>query len=487
MAHIDFTTKINTARQVNPLKTLHTSLESDRGRIINSSGIRRLQQKTQVFPLERNAAVRSRLTHSLEVQQNGRFIVQKLFSKLNAQERAHYGLTDMERPFETLVEMACLMHDIGNPAFGHFGEAAINHWFSRYLQQRFGPLPTLAQTHSLKHELLLDLQSFEGNAQAIRAVHSLLALNLSYSQIAAILKYTRPGTMAKNARPEDKSYLMKKVGFYHSEAAFIAQLGDALEMDNGCRHPASYIMEAADDIAYCLADMEDAVEKGILSVEKLVHYLDDAYRQRLGALDTAEQSYSELVAKACEFARQKADEAEFNYNNTFFIYLRVKLLHPLVEHAATRFKDNIEQVYAGTLNASLIEDGSHHQAITDALKTVARERVFCHPEVEKLELQGYKIISGLLDEYQVLLDLEYEQFTQVLSHHKDFLIATRMVKKLSGKYLNVYEKAVAALDKDAGHFHLYEFYHRCRLIQDHISGMTDQFAYDEYRTLKVVD
>ncbi len=146
MDRFDFKIKINTARPANQLKTLRTSLESDRGRIINCSGVRRLQQKTQVFPLERNAAVRSRLTHSLEVQQNGRFIVQKLFSKLSDQELKDYGLTDMERSFESLVEMACLMHDIGNPAFGHFGEAAINHWFSAYLDTRHGNLTEVKVT-----------------------------------------------------------------------------------------------------------------------------------------------------------------------------------------------------------------------------------------------------------------------------------------------------------------------------------------------------
>ncbi len=312
-------------------------------------------------------------------------------------------------------------------------------------------------------------------------------MNLSYCQSAAILKYTRPGTLAKSERPKDKDYLMKKVGYYHSEAKFVAHMCDALEMQNGCRHPASYIMEAADDIAYCLADMEDAVEKGILKVKDLCLYLDAAYRQCLQALENPNQTQSEVVSKACAYALQKASDSEYNFDNTFFIYLRVGLLHPLVEHAAQRFKTNIKGVFNGTLNESLLEDGSHYQAITDALKKVARERVFCHPEVEKLELQGYKIISGLLEEYRVLLDLSFEDFQRVLKHDKEFLIATRMVKKLSSKYVNVYKNALAQLDNTDESFAIHEFYHRCRLIQDHISGMTDQFAYDEYRALKVVD
>lgn len=109
------------------------SFESDRGRIINSAAIRRLQQKTQVFPLERNAAVRSRLTHSLEVQQVGRYITQLIFKELSEKSKQEYKLTGLERQIESIVEMSCLMHDVGNPPFGHFGEQAINDWFSKNL------------------------------------------------------------------------------------------------------------------------------------------------------------------------------------------------------------------------------------------------------------------------------------------------------------------------------------------------------------------
>ncbi len=109
------------------------NFESDRGRIINSAAIRRLQQKTQVFPLERNASVRSRLTHSLEVQQNGRYIIQKVYELLTPEELIEFGLDGIERHIESIVEMSCLMHDIGNPPFGHFGEKAINDWFEQNL------------------------------------------------------------------------------------------------------------------------------------------------------------------------------------------------------------------------------------------------------------------------------------------------------------------------------------------------------------------
>ena len=216
-----FKHKITNERPYNTGGNEASSLESDRGRIINSAALRRLQQKTQVFPLERNAAVRSRLTHSLEVQQNGRFIAKKIVAELQKQDRAELlqyqdkngCLVDLGECLVTLSEMACLLHDIGNPAFGHFGEAAINDWFKRYLSAdpRFAKSTKTAlgfgqhtpQESDLavltpEMELLLDICSFEGNAQAIRVIHTLSELNLTYAQTATILKYTRAATTPKS-------------------------------------------------------------------------------------------------------------------------------------------------------------------------------------------------------------------------------------------------------------------------------------------------
>ncbi|WP_404343476.1 dGTPase [Pseudoalteromonas mariniglutinosa] len=486
---IDFRKKITPAREQRSTTNLQTALESDRGRIINSAAIRRLQQKTQVFPLERNAAVRSRLTHSLEVQQVGRFIVQRIFSYLSPQQQADYGLADLERPLESLVEMACLMHDIGNPPFGHFGEAAINHWFSKHLES---VTPERCQTEHTSinfifKQLANDIKNFEGNAQGIRIVHSLLSLNLTYSQTASILKYTRPASMAAKEIASDKNYLMKKVGYYFSEKPFIEALQTELEIQPYCRHPASYIMEAADDISYCIADIEDAVEKGIISVDTLCEKLKAQYQRTLTNLTIDDSEHQQFAAQAIDYALSKAKEQPYNFNSEFFIYLRVKLLHPLVNYAAKRFIDNITALYHGHFNQALLEDNSYLHAVTKTLKQVALKEVFCHKEVEKLELQGYRIITGLLDCYKPLLALDHHAFKQVLTGSQHYLIETRLVKKLSKKHLNSYQKAIDALSAEPDHFTAYEFYYRCRLIQDYISGMTDQFAYDEYRTLMVID
>lgn len=299
MAKIDFRNKINWRRRYRSPQGVETEreilriFESDRGRIINSPAIRRLQQKTQVFPLERNAAVRTRLTHSLEVQQVGRYIAKEVLSRLKEQQLlTAYGLDELGGPFESIVEMACLMHDIGNPPFGHFGEAAINDWFS----QRLAPddaanealpndrctvevlrlRPGEASLNALRSKIRQDLCWFEGNAQGIRLVHTLMRMNLTWAQVGCILKYTRPAWWRGDA-PASHSYLMKKPGYYLAEEGYIARLRKELDLAPYNRFPLTWIMEAADDISYCVADLEDAVEKRIFSVEQLYQHLYDAW------------------------------------------------------------------------------------------------------------------------------------------------------------------------------------------------------------------
>lgn len=482
---IDFIKKITSERVTNTkkyssLNDLLFAFESDRGRIINSAAVRRLQQKTQVFPLERNSAVRSRLTHSLEVQQVGRFIVQKIFRELGKQELLEsYKLNGLERCLESVVEMSCLLHDVGNPPFGHFGEQSINDWFEQNFESM---LPsTNDKKLLLSDELKQDICHFEGNAQAIRLIHSLLQLNLTYCQVAGILKYTRCGTENKPEKDDSFSYLKKKVGYYHSEKEYVETLCKSLGMKVGCRHPASYIMEAADDISYCIADIEDAVEKDILDVDKLCVVLIDESKSILGDFDLDEQdhTFENIINKALE----KYKEDGMCQVSEFFVSLRVGVLHPLATHAGNRFISNIDEIYRGSFNEALLEDNSTAHAISQTLKQVAFKYVFCDKEVESRELQGYKIISGLLDVYKPLLSLNKTDFNNVKQQDKSArLLDKRLFKKLPNKHLRAYDAVINENSSDED-----EFYYRCRLFQDYISGMTDQFAYDEYRALMITD
>lgn len=492
---VDFKQKISRQRPygkaeagagADELAAIIDQLESDRGRIINCAAVRRLQQKTQVFPLERNAAVRSRLTHSMEVQQTGRFIVRTLFKQLG-ERAADYGLDGLEGILESLVEMACLMHDIGNPPFGHFGEFAIGEWFERHLDPLFAAaLPAGQATGELQTRMLADLKRFEGNAQAVRLVVKLMRLNLTYTQTAGLLKYVRPAYQARPAAGTPGAYLNKKPGFYLAEEPFIAELRAALDLQPGSRHPVAYIMEAADDIAYCLADIEDSVEKGILSVEQLAQLLIDKFAQHhaADACLPAGKSFRELVG----YALKRSQAEPINKVSEFFIWLRVSMIHPLVQHAAEQFIDNIEAVYHGRLDRALLEDDSLAHAIVQTFKDVAMDWVFCHREVETLQLQGYRILQGLLDFYAPLLAASPDTFLALTEGHGRHAPHLQMLaRRLPSQLLKAYHEALRELPAEpATERALWEFYHRCRMLQDFISGMTDQHAQDEYRALSAL-
>ncbi|KNC93212.1 dGTPase [Trabulsiella odontotermitis] len=504
MAKIDFRNKINWRRRYRSPqgeKTEHEILrifESDRGRIINSPAIRRLQQKTQVFPLERNAAVRTRLTHSLEVQQVGRYIAKEVLTRLKEQKLlTRYGLDELTGPFESIVEMACLMHDIGNPPFGHFGEAAINDWF----RQRLFPGDAASQPMSDDRCLVLglrlregeealneqrrkvrqDLCQFEGNAQGIRLVHTLMRMNLTWAQVGCILKYTRPAWWV-GPPPQTHSYLMKKPGYYLSEEPYIARLRKELSLAPYSRFPLTWIMEAADDISYCVADLEDAVEKRIFSVEQLYQHLHDAWgHHEKGSL------FSQVVENAWD--KSRSNSLSRSTEDQFFMYLRVNTLNKLVPYAAQRFMDNIAQIFDGEFNHALLEDDSDFSQLLDLYKKVAMKHVFCHPDVEQLELQGYRVISGLLEIYKPLLELSEHDFSELVAKERlrHLPIESRLFQKLSTRHRLAYIEAVNKIPRDSAAFVVMEYYYRCRLIQDYISGMTDLYAWDEYRRLMAVE
>ncbi|KXF81806.1 deoxyguanosinetriphosphate triphosphohydrolase [Enterovibrio coralii] len=479
-------------------KAEQENFESDRGRILNSAAVRRLQQKTQVFPLERNAAVRSRLTHSLEVQQVGRFITQLIFKNLSQENKEKYYLDGLDRQFESIVEMSCVMHDIGNPPFGHFGEQAINDWFEKNLDSLIADSKGTPRI-DLPFELKQDLNSFEGNAQAIRLLHSLLALNLTYSQISGVFKYTRRGDQPKpNAKDIndpllDFSYLMKKVGYYLSEHQFVESMKLSLSMDDHCRSPFSYIMEAADDISYGIADIEDAVEKGILNLDQLSEALNKEFLQIAKEFGVVAEEQGEMQ-KILLIAKQSADRADTCAKSQFFISMRVEINKRLPQHACNQFIENIESVFAGKFNRALIEDHSSNHSLVETLKSVARKYAFCDADVEQSELQGYRIITGLLDAYKPLLMLDRNTFSDI---SKAPLYERRLYKKLPSKHLKAYNNAIKSLHKKNGadisfvpfdyNDDVWEFYFRARLIQDYISGMTDQFSFDEYRSFHVME
>ncbi len=470
----DYTTKLTTHREFYPILDLDWSVESDRGRIISAPSFRRLQKRTQVFALELNAAIRSRLTHSLEVSQTSRFIAKTILKKLDDK-----NLKEMENAFVSTAEMSSLLHDIGNPPFGHFGETAINEWMERccdkYLMKIQGDI-------ALKNLLKKDLSSYDGNAQAIRIIHKLQRLNLSYTQTASVLKYTRGAFEDKNS-DETLSYLKKKPGYYYSEKDFVDNVLDTLQVEHGHRFPLTYIMEAADDISYLSADMEDAVDKGILTLEKiyeLIVHETKVVNEKYGTnttmlLDVVETNYKK--------AKEREDEPyQFNM---FLTLTRAQLIFRLVNYVSDLYIKHHKQIFDGSFNSALLEYDKAHECsqAVEVLKNISYRYIYTHKQVQALEIKGYAIIQGLFDIYAPLLKLTTEEFALLVADKRvDCLICQNLLSRLSPKHLVAYKKSISGI-RDTDNYKLLEWYYRARLVCDYISGMTDDYALFEHQSL----
>ncbi|MFW2611020.1 dGTP triphosphohydrolase [Aliarcobacter butzleri] len=325
---------------------------------------------------------------------------------------------------------------------------------------------------------------FEGNAQGIRIVHSLQNLNLTYSQIASILKYTRVAYEQKPSENSPFDYLKKKAGFYFSEEEFIKEVCENLKIESGCRFPLTYIMEAADDISYGIADLEDAVDKGIISLKKLYETIIQE------ALKNEYEGKGHYIKSIAEENYKKAKEAKRLKVNTFIINFRTQLVNEFVPYATKVFLDNHKEIYNGNFNKALLEDNSKYHIALKVLKNIAFKNVFNNHEVELLELKGNSSIRGLLNCYKPLLNLSNKKFTHLISDLKnDTPIEYRLFKRLSNKHIDSYEKAIKSLEEKnikGFEFRILEWYYRARLLIDYISGMTDEYAIKEYQELSAI-
>ena len=430
--------------------------EQDRARIVQAAPVRRLQQKTQVFPLDVKASVRSRLTHSLEVQETGRQISRRILAALPAG-------TVCEGAFINLVEMACLLHDVGNPPFGHFGEQVMSQWLAQSLDELFAsaheqlPSPQWA-------ELRQDLLVFDGNAQSLRLVHSLHEMNLTLGQLAALCKYPQQPLLHSPQGYGQHHGWTSKRGIFFSEQPLYRALGQSLGLAPGCRHPLVYIMEAADDISYCIADLEDAVDRRILNQGEL-----------LVALRGADEG--DYMASLLEEALASG--------RGFFPHFRQHLTRDLVALAAQTYVSDHEAILSGAYPRALLHGQAPAARVLDTLKRVAREQVFMRPEVEALELEGHAALRGVLSTYSCLLALPAAQFERLLAGNggSELFFARRLFHRLSARHLKAYRLAVASRDPRFDKCSEQEWYYRVRLLLDYVSGMTDTYALEEFRLL----
>jgi dGTPase len=446
---------------------VRTAFEQDYDRLLFSTPVRRLADKTQVFPLERNDSVRTRLTHSHEVSNLSKSMGTRLIRMVGNV----FGEDDAIRQAAPVVLATIgLAHDLGNPPFGHQGEEAISRWFKEH-EQVFTELGTSygdgidnGDFVAVPVEHRTDFTKFEGNAQALRLVSRLQntsgpsGLNLTASTLAALMKYP-----VASSETDTSSAARKKHGYFASETDVVDWVRSETGLSAGQRHPLTWIMEASDDIAYSVLDIEDAIKKGLVSAEDLLAFLRGKFSLTdLGGLT------NQLTA---DF--KKADEDAYSLSRVREIkatYLRTRLVERLVTGATNAYLRDKDAILAYRRKESLLESDSEESKLCIALKDFARVHAYQSPSVLGLELEGAIIIRELMDAMWEAI-VTRKKFSQPGSRRLSPR-ASYVYSLISESYRWHFER------QDHATTMLTLRYRELQLLADMVSGMTDGYALD---------
>lgn len=406
-----------------------TEFQKDYDRLIFSTPFRRLQHKTQVFPLPSSIFVHNRLTHSLEVASVGRSLGDIVASKL----KAKYPNFNQIQEIGSIVSAACLAHDLGNPPFGHSGEDAISSFFKEG--------EGLCLQNKVSKSEWADLTCFEGNANALRLLSHAFngfrtgGYSLTYSTLASIVKYPYSS--------KDKG-TKNKYGFFCSEKETYTQIAKELGLQTKdglfVRHPLVYLVEAADDICYLVMDIIDAYNLKLFSKQEIITILTSFFPEQK-TLDKIDEVFQMVTNEDERIA-----------------YLRSKVIGKLIYDSVEVFVSNEDAILAGNFNSSLIKETPTHTR--DTYKKIAQlsfKKIYKSNMVVEIELAAYRILHSLLSEFTKAIVNKGSTYNEsILS-----LIPEQYKSK---------EKA--------------SIYEQTRLILDFISGMTDDYALNLYRTIK---
>lgn len=423
------------------LEELHEARKDDRSefqrdydRLIFSAPFRRLQNKTQVFPLPGSVFVHNRLTHSLEVSCVGRSLGNDVANQLL---KKHPELIESHiLEIGSIVSAACLAHDLGNPPFGHSGEKAISTYFSE------------GEGLPLKNQLSLmewnDLIHFEGNANAFRLLtHQFEGRRkggfvMTYSTLASIVKYPFSSQLAGKK---------SKFGFFLSEEADYQKIAEELgitllsapgEPLRYARHPLVYLVEAADDICYQMMDIEDAHKLKLLTHKETkdlyMLFFDEKRKKRIEEICLIVTDINEQIA-----------------------YLRSSVIGSLIKECTQVFIDNEEKILEGKFEGALIKHiNSPLKEAYESCSKIAFQKIYCSGDVLDIELAGFRVISTLIDLMINAVRSPEKAYSQLL------------INRISGQY-NVNAPTL---------------YEKIQAVLDYISGMTDIYALDVYRKIK---
>lgn len=414
-----------------------TEFSRDYDRIIFSSAFRRLQDKTQVFPLAKSDYVRTRLTHSLEVASVGRSLGM-LAAEVVQRKQPEVKDTVIPQDVGTVVAAACLAHDIGNPPFGHAGEDAIREWFQNW--------PGVAGMNEAERQ---DLLQFEGNAQGFRTLCVLQnpgqpgGMQMTCAVLATLAKYPRASTVdAEQAEGASG----RKFGYFQSESAWFAEVADEVGLlaKAGAgrawhRHPLAFLVEAADDICYHVIDIEDGFKAGVIRFEDLYQlhrpFLHDRHLQRASQL------------------REDSQRAS---------YFRSVTIDRILREAIAVFERQYDGILRGAFDERLLQRIDQASDFT-AFQTFARERVYYARPVVEVKACGFEVIGGLLDAFlQAIEDLA--------ARGEGASSRSRTLLQLMPRPL----PDPAALSP----------YRRALLATDFVAGMTDSYAVQLYQRIR---
>lgn len=444
---------------------LRSEFEKDYHRIIGSASFRRLQDKTQVFPLDQSDFIRTRLTHSLEVSSLAKSLGQNIGENILTYRKDAGFTPHMKEDICNILQCAGLIHDIGNPPFGHFGEIAIREWFTHNLpSMTFHGIPV---EEMLSEQMLADLYHFEGNAQALRLVtklHYLVdenGMNLTFALLNTIIKY--PGSSTA-IHPESDNIKEKKMGYYYADQDIFQEI--VTETGAGsCRHPLTYILEAADDLAYKTADIEDAFVKGYISYQTLTEELQTLHRSHSNSNFNALEKLQALY----QLGKEKKVKNPEAYAVKNWI---IRIQGFLINCATFGFTSNYKAIMNGTYKHDLFY-GTFGESLMDLLGDAAYRHVFSSSDIYKMEMIESVILNFLMDKF-VHAILYYDTETPLDT------IDLRFVSLISDNYINAYQYHSAG--KSEGE----KLYLRLLLVTDYICGMTDSYAKRLYQELSVM-
>lgn len=446
-------------------------LEKDYKAIISSAAFRRLQDKTQVFPLDKSDFVRTRLTHSLEVstiaRQLGIMITQNKTPYVPDEFKIGEKKNDIVEKISIVLSCAGLLHDLGNPPFGHFGEVVIGEWFQNEFQKPEFGYKGKSIASLFSEQMRQDLEHFEGNAQALRILSKIKnkgkshEINLTTGVMGALIKYP---TNSEKFDSKDSDIRKHKLGYFCSENETFKRIsketGTWIEENDVARHPLTFLMEAADDIAYSTADLEDAFKKKLFTLQEFIQYFEANMENEKKAkllIDNLKERITETV---------NAEEQMIAFQN-WMDYVRGWFMYCV----AYKFSRNYESIMKGKFQQELIH-GTFHEKSMKILKDAMCEFVYEDAEIVKLELSAKKIISALLNDFIDAVIYMDEQDKEYKLNKAQKKLCSLIPDNLKADYES------ARTDDEN-----YNLYLRFLMVTDFISGMTDSYAKNLYQEL----